>query len=152
MADEFQLILQGIGDTISGFLLLPGRVLLSELVLHAPGLANLIGIDGEAGNRSQLVVTSFILWVLFAVVVWLVVRLWQNLARISGAIVRTFLFRATQAIGSLKTALVCKIRQYLPQQKSSADVPTPMVEIDDLDLAVLRSASGAWTGLHALGT
>lgn len=146
MADEIQIILRSIGDTLYNFLVLPGKVLLSELALHAPGITDRIGIDGEFGNRLQLVVTSLILWILLAVVVWLAIRLWQNLARIAGAIVRTALYRATQAAGNLKTTIICKLREYLPRRVRHNDLSMPTVEFDDLDLAVLHSISACGPG------
>ncbi|MGI9272122.1 MAG: hypothetical protein ACR2QT_10125 [Woeseiaceae bacterium] len=146
MADEIQLILQSIGDTLYDFLVLPGKILLSELVLHTPGIADRIGIDGEFGNRMQLVFWSLFLWVVVAIIVWLVILVWQNLTRIAGAIVRTALYRISQAIGNLKTTIICKIREYLPNRARFKDQSAPMVEFDDLDLAVLRSISARGPG------
>lgn len=144
--DEIQLILQGIGDTLYEFLVLPGKVILSALVLHAPGIADLIDIYGEYGNPLQLVATSLVLWIIFAVLVWMVIRIWQDLARISGAVFRTLLYRVGQSLGNLKTALICKLREHLPRRSSVQNASLPMVEFDDLDLAVLRSMSAQGSG------
>lgn len=141
MIAELQLVLQGIAEMLYGFLVLPGNVLLSTLTTHFPGLANGMGIEGEAGNQSQLLFTSLGLWVLFAVICWLVYRLCKDFARIGLAFFHTLLHRASQGIGNLKTALVCKLRERFPVRRSNRTSTVPTLELDDLDFAVLQTVS-----------
>lgn len=146
MIDEIQLILQGIGDTLYDFLVLPGKLVLAELVLHAPALAKAIGITGAFGNASQLAVTAAIVWLLFAVLVWRVIRLCESLVRTTDAIFRTLVYRMRQAAGNLKTTLICKFRQLLPRRSSGNIVEAPMIEFDERDLAVIRTISSRGPG------
>lgn len=139
MIDELKLVLEGVIEMIYGFLVLPGNVMLSALTVHLPSLARGLGIEGEAGTQSQLLITSLLLWVLFAVICWLVARLCKDFARLAGAVFLTLVHRASQELGNLKTALVCKLRERFPVRRPQPTRTEPTLEFDDLDLAILHS-------------
>ena len=146
MIDELQLVLDGIAETIYTFLVFPGDVFLSALVVHLPGLAQDMGIRGEAGTQSQLLVAALVLWILFALLCWFIVYLCKDFARIGSAVIFTLLHRATQGVGNLKTALVCKLRERFPVYRSRGTSTEPTLEFSDLDLAVLRTVSDKGPG------
>ena len=141
MIAELKLILEGIADALYGFLVLPGEVFLSALVLYLPSLAGGVGIDGEAGDQAELLVTSLVLWILFFVICWLILTICKDLVRVGLAVFHTLLHRASQGLGNLKTALVCKLRERVPERRLHRTVTTPTLEFDDLDLEILQSVS-----------
>ena len=141
MIREIKLILESVAATTYGLLVLPGNVLLSTLTLHLPGLARGIGIEGESGTESQLLISSLVLWILFAVICWLVSRICKDFAREALAVFHTLVHRASQGLGNLKTALVCKLRERFPVSTRPRTSSEPTLEFDDLDLAVLRSVA-----------
>lgn len=89
----------------------------------------------------MLVVVSLFVWSLIVVAGLLILNLLKDFVRNVDAWVRTAIFRATRALHRIKTKLVLKFRQWFPRRASSDIVAAPMVEFDDLDLAVLRSAA-----------
>ncbi|MGI9234871.1 MAG: hypothetical protein ACR2RD_14655 [Woeseiaceae bacterium] len=81
--------------------------------------------------------------VLLAIVVvaLVVLYVYRNLARIVGAVVRIAIYRCSQGLGSLKTSLVCKLRNIFPHGTSAEIAEIPQVDFDDLDIAVLDAAA-----------
>jgi len=132
--------LQNIGSAMYNAFLLPGIFLLSAFVANAPVFAAKLGINGDETTAILPVAVSLLAWILLAVAASIIVNLWRNATRIAGAIIRTVAFRFSLALGNLKTKLACGLRQLLPQRRSNSSIGIPMVEFDDLDLAVLRQA------------
>lgn len=126
-------------------LLLPGEFLLQKLAEHAPGLAATLGMADKAPSLLSLIVVSIVSWLLLAVAVYVAFRICRALLRIVSSWLRIIAYRTSSFLGSLKTRLVCKIRQWFPAgTQATADLPT--VEFDDLDLAVLRSTAACGPG------
>lgn len=146
MIDELKLILEGVAEALYSFLVLPGNVLLSALTTHFPGLANGMGIVGDAGTQTQLMLTSLGLWLLFALLCWLVLRICKDFLRVAIAVFHTLVHRTSQGIGNLKTAIVCKLRGLSPVRRPRRRSTEPTLEFDDLDLAILRSVSDLGPG------
>ena len=146
MIAEIKLVLEGIGESIYAFLVLPGNVLLSTLTARLPGLASSMGIKGDTGTLSQLLTTSLVLWIVFFVICWLVFRICKDVARLAVAVLHTLVHRAANAIANLKTALVCKLRERFPARTTHGTETVPTLEFDDLDLAILRSVSDLGPG------
>jgi hypothetical protein len=115
---------------------------LTQFVAYAPTLALRLGIGGEGDGLMLPAVLSLLAWLLLVVVAWKFVRLLQNVARIVNAAIRTICFRTSYRIRSVKTKLVCKFRELIPRRGSSRADMIPEVQLDNLDLAVLRT-SGA---------
>jgi hypothetical protein len=92
-------------------------------------------------------VLSLLAWLLLVVVAWKFVRLLQNVARIVNAAIRTICFRTSYRIRSVKTKLVCKFRELIPRRGSSRADMIPEVQLDNLDLAVLRTSGALAPGL-----
>ena len=131
---------------MSNFFTLPGEYAINQLALHAPGLASLLGVTEAGASITFTIVLSLLIWVLACVIFWGSIRLVQNLYRITGALVRTLWYRVTQAIGSLKTRLVCNFRQLFPLRHSDGQKTSPEVELDDFDFTVLQAAANRGPG------
>jgi len=134
------------GDMMYDIFMLPGDFLLSQLALRLPALALTLGVRDVDGSLFLPAVISLLSWLLMGIVVWAIGRLLRNLARIMTAAVRTVSFRVSLAAGNFKTWVVCKIRQLIPQRRSGIADSAPEVELDDLDIAVLRSAAACGPG------
>jgi len=135
------------GKVIYDAFLLPGDFVLTQFVAHAPTLALRLGIGGESDGLMLPAVLSLLVWLLLVVVAWKFIRLLQNVARIVNAAIRTICFRISCGIRSIKTKLVCTLRQRIPRRGSSGADTIPEVQIDNLDLAVLRTSAALAPGL-----
>ena len=146
MITELLTILRTIGSRLYDAFVLPGEFLLTQVVVHVPDLAMWLGIDNGETPVLMSLLLSLLSWFLLIVAVTMILRLGQNVARILGAMGRTVLFRISLAVRSIRTKLVLKLHRFLPRRASSSAGLIPMVEFDDLDLAVLRSASAQSPG------
>ena len=146
MITNWRTNLHDLGNVIYDAFLLPGEFVLSQFVAHAPSLALRLGIGGEGDGLMLPAVLSLLAWLLLAVFAWKFVRLLQNVARIVNAAIRTFCFRTSYRIRSVKTKLVCKFRELTPRRGSSTADTIPEVQIDNLDLAVLRNSAALAPG------
>jgi hypothetical protein len=138
--------LHDLGKVTYAAFLLPGDFILSQFVAHAPTLALRLGIGGEVDGLMLPTVLSLLTWLLLVVVAWKLVRLLQNVARIVNAAIRTICFRTSNGIRSVKTKLVCKFRQQIPRRGSSRADTVPEVQLDNLDLAILRTSAALAPG------
>lgn len=145
MITNWLTILQDTGSTIVDIFVLPGDFVLSQFAAQAPAVTMKLGIAGDGQSIILPAILSLVLWLMLAVVVAKIVRLWQNIVRIVSAMIRTVSFRILLAARNLKTGLVCKLRLLIPRRSLSADEISE-VEFDDLDLAVLRSAAARGPG------
>lgn len=128
-------MLQEFGNTIYVAFMMPGDLVLST-----------IGIAGDDRSVVMLVITSLVAWSLIAVAGLLLLKLLQDAARNVGARIRTLAYRISRAAARLKTKVTLKFRGFLPQRARRSADAAPMVEFDDLDLAVLRSAASRGPG------
>lgn len=126
---------------MSNFFTLPGEYAIKQLLLHAPWLASLLGVTAAGASVTFTIVLSLLIWMLACVSFWGSVRFVQNLYRITGALVRTFWYRLTQAAGGLKTRLVCNFRQLFPVRQPDGHRTTSEVEFNDFDFTVLQAAA-----------
>ncbi len=128
-------MLQELGYSIYGAFVMPGNLVLS-----------IIGVVDDDATVAMLFITSLVVWSLIAVAGLMLLKLGQNAARFAVAMIRTGMFRMSHSIRSFKTKLVLKLREMFPRRAArNADV-IPMVEFDDLDLAVLRTAAARGPG------
>jgi DNA-binding MarR family transcriptional regulator len=125
----------------------PGKFLLALTVVHAPGLSEWLNIDNGESPVLMTFILSLVSWFLVIAFVTFGLRIGRNVTRTLGAIFRTGLFRMSLYLRGLKTALVLWLRDKFPKRKTSDLDTIPMVEFDDLDMAVLRSASAIGPGL-----
>lgn len=78
---------------------------------------------------------------------WFILHMNRNIARNVESIFRILVYRILQGLGNLKTRVVCKIRELIPHRRIGRIDSAPQVEFDDLDLAVLRTASALGPGI-----
>ena len=131
---------------MSNFFTLPGDYVLSQVKLHAPGMASLFGIAKPEDSITLTIVLSVFLWMLACVAVWASVRFVRNVHRISDALVRTAWYRAVQGTGNVKTRIICNLRQLFPHRRSGDPESTPELEFDDFDFTVLQAAADRGPG------
>lgn len=125
----------------------PGKFLLSLTFAHAPGLAEWLNIDNGESPVLLTFILSLVSWFMAIAFITFGLRFGRHVTRILGAIFRGGLFRISLYLRSRKTALVLWLRDRFPKLRKSDLDTIPMVEFDDLDMAVLRSASAIGPGL-----
>lgn len=114
---------------------MPGDVILSA-----------VGITGDEQLVALLVVISLIVWSLSVVAGLFFLNLCKDCLRTINAWIHTAIFRASHVVHSTKTKIVLKLRELFPKRASRNIDAAPMVEFDDLDLAVLRSTAAQGPG------
>ena len=125
----------------------PGQFLLSLTVAHAPSLSEWLNIDNGEAPVLMIFILSLVSWFLVIALITFGLRIVRYVTRTLGAVFRIGLFRMSLYLRRLKTALVLWLRDKFPKRRKSDLDATPMVEFDDLDMAVLRSASATGPGL-----
>lgn len=114
---------------------LPGEWVLSFIGRFAPQAVEIMRVDH--GAVIVPFVLSLLAWTLVIVAGLIVSRICRNLAWQTAAICRTFVWRVKLALGSLKTRLIWKWRQFFPPRNANADMVS-REEFDHVDIAVLR--------------
>ena len=147
MINEWLTILRNMGSAIYGIFMLPGNIVVSGVATHAPAIASAMSIG--SGDPPVLVpaLLSLFIWLVFAVVVWELVRLYRNTVRIVGASLRTLYFRVTQSVAGIRIKFVFKLRQLFPHRGFRSTETLQEIEFDDLDLEVLDTAAALEPGL-----
>ena len=134
------------GAVIREIYLVPGEFLLTGFADLAPVTAGAWGIAEGGNGIAATVVTSGFFWLLIAIVAWRFYRYSRSLVRNLVALLRTALYRASEAARSLKTLLVCRLREFGPRHADDGLDAAPEIAFDDLDLTVLRSAAARGPG------
>jgi len=124
----------------------PGEFMLAWFVEIAPLTAANAGVTADFGTTMPAAVLSAVFWLLLLIAAWRVFSLLQDILRNFDAAVRTIWYRLHQAVGSLKTRFVCKVRDALPQRRHAGIDASFEIDFDDLDLAVLRSVAARGPG------
>lgn len=132
---DLDTMLQELALSIYGAFVMPGDIVLTML-----------GVAVDNRSVSMLFIISLTVWSLIAVVGLIVLKLGKNAARFAGAMLRTTLYRMSLAVGNYKTKLILKLREWFPKRAVRNADSTPMVEFDDIDLAVLRTAAARGPG------
>ena len=135
------------GVVICEICLVPGEFMLTSFAELAPVTARAWGIAEDGNIIAATAVTSGFFWLLMVIIAWRLYRYSRSLARNLIALLRTALYRASEAARSLKTLLVCRLREFSPRQADDGIDMAPEIDFDDLDLAVLRSAAARGPGL-----
>lgn len=138
-------IVQELGSTIYDVLLSPGNFILSKFVEFAPALAASLGFVDADRSIVLLAIISLSAWVMLILIVRKIIKLLQALSRIVSSTLRMIFFRISQALANFKTRLICKLRQLIPRRSHDAGALVE-VELDDRDMAVLRSAAARGPG------
>jgi hypothetical protein len=125
----------------------PGDFVLSKFAELAPVTAANWGVAGNGDSIMAAAVISAFFWLLISIVAWRLYRYGKSLTRNLVALFHTAGFRGRQAAGSLKTRIVCRLREFVPSRHDDGYDAVPEIDFDDLDLAVLRSAAARGPGL-----
>lgn len=125
----------------------PGDFVLSKFAELAPLTAANWGVTGHGDSLMAAAVISGIFWLLISLVAWRLYRYGRSLVRNLVALMHTAWYRIRQAAGSLKTLIVCRLREFVPSRRDDGIDAVPEIDFDDLDLAVLRSAAARGPGL-----
>jgi len=128
-------MLQDLALSIYGAFVMPGDIVLTML-----------GVAGDERSASMLFIISLTVWFAVAVAGLIVLKLGQNTARFVSAMFRTVMYRISLSVGSFKTKLILKLREIFPKRAARNVNAAPMIEFDDIDLAVLRSAAARGPG------
>ncbi len=147
MISDLLSTLRDLGLLIREIYLAPGDFLLSRFAELAPVTASNWGIGGSSVSITQVAVTSGVFWVLLLLTAWRLFRYGQSLSRNLIAVIHTAWYRGRQAAGSLKTHVICRLREFVPRRRDSGIDTVPEIDFDDLDLVVLRSAAARGPGL-----
>lgn len=139
--------LRDFGVFLREIYLAPGNFLLSKFADLAPVTASNWGIGGESAAITQAAVTSGVFWLLLLIIAWRLFLYGQSFFRNLIAVLHTGWYRGRQAAGSLKTLVVCRLREFVPRHREDGIDAVPEIDFDDIDLAVLRSAAARGPGL-----
>jgi hypothetical protein len=134
-------------SSIREIYLVPGDFVLSKFAELAPMTAASWGIANSDDSIVAAAVLSGIFWLLMTVIAWRLYRYSSSLLRNIVALYHTMWHRGRQAAGSLKTRLLCRLREFVPRRRDDGIDTTPEIDFDDLDLAVLRTAAARGPGL-----
>jgi DNA-binding MarR family transcriptional regulator len=138
--------LRDFGTAVHDAYTLPGQVALSLIATHAPGLAAWLRIDdGQAAVLTTFLI-SLIYWFLVIVLIVYIVRLGRSITRNTSALVLTALNYLSHLLAGVRTTLILKFRAWFPHRRRADDYSGPMIEFDDLDMAVLRSVAAKGPG------
>ena len=147
MINNWLSTLREFGTLVREIYLVPGDFVLSKFAELAPVTATNWGISAGSDSIVQAAVISAIFWILMSIIAWRLYRYCQSFVRNFIAVLHTAWYRGRQAAGSLKTRIVCGLREFVPQREEHGIDAIPEIDFDDLDLAVLRSAAARGPGL-----
>ena len=125
----------------------PGDFVLSKFAELAPLTAANWGVTGNGDSVMAAAVISGFFWLLASLIAWRLYRYGRSFVRNFVALMHTAWYRIRQAVGSLKTLIVCRLREFVPSRHDDGIDAVPEIDFDDLDLAVLRSAAARGPGL-----
>jgi len=140
-------MIENLLSSILEIYLVPGDFVLSKFAELAPLTAASWGIANSDDSIAAAAVLSGIFWLLMAFIAWRLYRYSSSLLRNIVALYHTAWYRGRQAAGSLKTRLLCRLREFVPRRRDDGIDTTPEIDFDDLDLAVLRTAAARGPGL-----
>lgn len=128
-------MLQDLAISIYGAFVMPGDIVLM-----------MIGVADSGRSVTMLFIISLTVWFLIAVAGLMTLKLGQNAARFVSAMFRTVIYRMSLAVGNFKTKFILKLREIFPKRADRNANAIPMIEFDDIDLAVLRTAAARGPG------
>jgi len=147
MLNDVLKFFESAASALQDALLWPGHQVLAAIGYYFPGAAQWLGVHNGEATTTMIFIFTLIVWFLLIVAITLLGRLIIRWARLVRAIVHTAWFRLSAAVGAFKTMLKLKLRRVMVWRKAQAFTETPVEELDDLDVAVLRSASAVGPGI-----
>lgn len=121
---------------VGDVLLAPGDFLWSLVTTVEPDLLDVLGV--EASREAVTLGIAVAYWVLVLVVAARAVSLLRSMNRSLVAIVHALVYRFSQAIAGIRVRLQLKFRGFAKWRRLLSHAEPPVVEFDDLELAVLQ--------------
>lgn len=144
MMDHLLIPLSAGVDTLYRTFVLPGEALLSVFAKIAPQTVAILTIDN--GAIILPMVLALLVWTLAVVAGLLLLRFVKSVVREIDAMIRTIVRRITTALGDLRFRIVWALKKFIPRRKAPADGAGPMIEFDDIEIALLRSGCAGGPG------
>ena len=104
----------------------------------APVTAGNWGIADTGDAIVAAAIVSGVFWLLMSIIAWRLYRYGRSLVRNLLALLHTAWYRGRQAVGSIRTMLICRLREIVPRRHDDGIDAVPEIDFDDPDLAVLR--------------
>ncbi len=146
VTSDWTAFLEDAGGWLYELFIAPVLWLTSTLATHAPALFGDLTIAAAGGNRTWPAIVACLIWCLLAIAVLKLVALVRSGIRTIGAWIRLIHFRVSHAIRGFKTKLVIKLRQFLPHRTNAGMMVIPDIDMDEVDIAMLRSVSDRGPG------
>jgi hypothetical protein len=147
MINDFLSSLRQLGILIREIYFVPGEFVLGRFAELAPVTAGNWGIADTGDAIVAVAVVSGIFWLLMSIIAWRLYRYGRSFVRNLVALLHTAWYRVRQAVGSVRTMLICRLREFVPRRRDDGIDAVPEIDFDDLDLVVLRSAAASGPGL-----
>ena len=126
-----------------GFML-PGDLLLSAMTWIAPQTAEILTFG--SGKTIVIFVLALFGWTIVAIAGLLLSRMCRRIASQMDSIFRILVWRTKMLLGSLKTKMLWKYREYFPHKATQTE-SVSQAHFDDLDIAMLASVSRRGPGM-----
>ena len=146
MIDQSLTIIAEYASAVYRGILTPGEILLSWIEAIAPQTAAIM-TTGKGGAITLFILT-LLAWTLIVVAGLLLSRLCRNIVWQLSAIFRILVWHTKMYLGSLKTKMLWKYRDYFPHKTTQTE-SVSQAQFDDLDIAVLASVSRRGPGMAA---
>ncbi len=101
---------------------------------------------GGTARPDDVFILSLVVWFLVIVVISFIIRFFRNLFRTVEAITRTIGYRVTMFARDIQTMWKLRLRRLQFWKKIDEPTQAAAVELDDIDVAVLKSASAQGPG------
>ena len=143
MLDQTLTTLADIANAVFRGFMLPGDLLLSTVAWIAPQFAQIMTIG--TGKAVVMFVLSLVGWTIILVGGLLLSRACRGVARQVSSMFRVLLWNAKMFIGTLRTRMLWKYREYFGHKTAQAETVS-QAQFDDMDIAVLASISRSGSG------
>ncbi len=144
MLDQTLSTLADLANAVFRGLMLPGDFLLSAFAWIAPHSAQIL--TGGTGKPVVMFVLALVGWTIIVIIGLQLSRACRGLARRIGSMVRILLWNAKMFMGSLKTRMLWKYREYFAHKTTQTETVS-QTQFDDMDIAVLASISRSGSGM-----
>ena len=138
MIDQTLSTLADLANAAFRALMLPGDFLLSAFAWIAPHSAEVLTIG--TGQSVVMFILTLIAWTIIVIIGLLLSRACRGFARQIGSMFRILLWNAKMFMGSLKTRMLWKYREYFAHKTTQTETVS-QTQFDDMDIAVLASIS-----------
>jgi hypothetical protein len=146
MLDNVITFFQNAGETLVWAVLWPGQQVIAAIVFYSPATAEWLAINEAEPPVLMTFILSLVVCFLVIVIITFIGRFFRDLFRTFEAITRTIGYRITLFVRETQTMLKLRLRRIQFWKKADEPAHAAAVELDDIDVAVLRSASAQGPG------